>query len=133
MGKSDREFADFDSFNYSATLDIGSATGGGDACAGGSNVFTILIDFEMPVGANAIKHPDIRTRVSDAETQQFQHLNFGFQNVNFSTRQGQMWIQLRRARRIAVSNRVSFRITGTYQGLTGEWSGNGKVSLVCPS
>lgn len=127
--------ADFNTFNYSATLDIGSAAGGSAACAGGgvSGEFTILIDFVMPPGADAIKHPDTRTFVSDADNQQFQYLNFGFQDLNFSTGRGQMWIRLRRARRTAASNRVGFTITGTYAQQTGVWRGNGRVSLVCPS
>lgn len=124
--------ADFAAISRAATLDIGSAIGGSAACSGGSNLFTIVIDFDMPVGADSIRHPDARTFVSDEENQQFIYTNFGFQNVNFTTRRAQMWIRLQRGRPNAPSNRVGFTISGTSSGQTGLWNGGGRVHLVCP-
>lgn len=123
--------ANFDAFNR-ATLNIGGAAGGTGACSyGASNEFMIVIDFKMPVGANAIKHPDSRTFVSDSSNQQFQYTSFGFQNVDFSTENGQMWIRLFRTHR-GPKDSVSVNITGTYQDQVGVWSGGGTVHLVCP-
>ena len=114
-----------------ATLNLSEATGGGVVCAQES-AGRFIIDFRMPPGANAIRHPSSRTSVSESDQQQFQELGFGFQNENYVTGSAQMWINLRRVRPTAPNNEVGVTITGTYQNLTGEWSGRGRLRLVCP-
>ena len=122
--------ADFNSFN-TATLNIRPAVGGSSACAtDASNAFTIYIDFDLPLGANSIKHPDSRTFVGETEQQQVRYIAFGFQDVDYSTRKGTMWIKLFRIPS-KPSDRVSFNITGTFSDKTGVWSGGARVHLKC--
>lgn len=124
--------ANFSPTFYSATLNIGGAVGGTNACSGGSNVFRIVVEFTLPMGADSIKHPDSRTFVTDSDSHQFQYLDFGFQNVSFSTRKGEMWIRLRRVRPSAPSDRIAINITGTSDDQIGVWSGGATIHLVCP-
>jgi hypothetical protein len=123
--------ANFSTFNYSATLNIRNASGGASACSSGaSNAFTIYIDFDMPLEANSIKHPDSRTFVTDNDNQQFRLIAFDFENVDFSSKKGTMWIRLFRIP-TKPSDRVDFNIAGTSAGQTGIWSGGGRVHLQC--
>ena len=126
------KIANFDSF-YNASLDLGSAAGGGAACAGSaSNSFTIYVDFDMPFGATSILHPNGNTFVTDNDNQQFRLVSFGFQNVEFTpTQTGTMWITLFRIPS-KPSDRVDFRISGVKSGQVGIWSGSGRVHLQCP-
>lgn len=124
--------ANFDLF-YIATLNIGTATGGSSACSSGaSNTFTIYVDFDMPVEASSILHPDQRTFVTDYDNQQFRLVDFGFQDLEFTlSHKGTMWIKVFRIP-TKPSDLVTFKITGTSAGQTGIWSGVGKVHLKCP-
>jgi hypothetical protein len=118
-----------------ATLNLIEGTGGSTVCAGpGPHArFRIFIEFQMPVGANALHgRGDPRTRVSQGDDHQFAFQDFNFQNVNFATRDAEMWIDLVRGRPSAPKNDIAVTISGEYGNQIGGWSGKGRVRLVCP-
>ena len=123
--------ADFNQFG-SATLNLGTASGGTGACTqGASNTFSIRVKFNMPEGASSIT-TGVGTFVSDNANQKWQYSSFAFENVSFAAPpKGDMVIRLFLARPTAPKNSISLRISGRFPD--GEpWTGGATVHLLCP-
>lgn len=133
--KVDSTTRNFNTLN-NAELPLNETAGGSSYCfGGGSNPFTLVLDFELPPQTSDV-FQDSRSFISEnINTDQYQGLSLQFSNINLSgvPKTGRVSIRAIRKRPSSSfpNNRVRVTVSGRISG--GEtFATTGRVRLTCP-